>query len=319
MHWQGKLIFALIIVISAAWAGFTYMQLRFNRPGPLQEATTIIFPSGASSRTIANTLLGKGVIESPLEFRIAVRTGFNDRMMKAGEYRFEPRVSIREIMKKMTGGDVIHRAITIPEGWTFAEIKTLVMNTDGLVGPALDFAEGALLPNTYHFEYGTRRTDLMRTMAKAMNEAVEQAWANRNPNIPLNSPEELLILASIVEKETGIADERGQVAGVFINRLQKNMRLQSDPTVIYGASNYSGNITRKHLREDHPYNTYVHRGLPPTPIASPGVESLQAVANPIETEYLFFVTDGKGGHVFSKSYDEHRKHVNAMLSRLKNQ
>ena len=308
----------LILSVAALWAGFSYWMHSLHKPGPLQESVTIIFNSGVSTQKIANALEKQGVIESAFIFKLASRASFSDRIYKAGEYTFEPNTSVRAVMKKLAGGDVLARQVTIPEGLTYQQIREILLNVEGLKGPPLDYKEGALLPDTYDYRWGAKRTDLMRRMAKAMNEVVQEAWENRDPTVPLNSPEELLTLASIIEKETSIEAERTLVAGVFANRLRRGMKLQSDPTVIYGATNLTDRIRQKHLKEDHPYNTYVHKGLPPTPIANPGRASIFAAANPAQTEALFFVVDGQGGHVFSTTYAEHKRHVAEMLARAKN-
>lgn len=309
----------LILIVAVVWGGFSLWMQMLHKPGPLKEEVTIIFNPGVSTSTIANVLETQGVVESALTFKIASRASLSDRIYKAGEYTFEPGSSVRAVMKKLAGGDVLQRQITIPEGLTYAEIRQILLETEGLKGPPLDYAEGALLPETYDYRWGAKRTDLMRRMADAMNETVQEAWENRDPTVPLASPDELLVLASIIEKETSLDEERGKVAGVFANRLRRDMKLQSDPTVIYGATDITDRIRTKHLREDHPFNTYVHKGLPPTPIASPGRASIFAAANPEPTDALFFVVDGNGGHVFSETYAEHKRHVAAMLKRASEQ
>jgi UPF0755 protein len=320
---NGKLLVKALIVtivgLSCVWIAFSLFIGSLNQKGPLQEHVSLIIPRGASVARIADMLTEAGVITQPTKFRAAVRFTFADRTLQAGEYAFEPGISMREAIKKMTGGDIMHRTVTLPEGLTVAEITARLMATDGLYGPPLAFEEGALLPDTYAFRYGDKVTDIMRRMAVAMTNTVTSAWENRAPDLPLSTPQELLILASIIEKETSRDDERTTVASVYVNRLKKGMKLQADPTVVYGASDYEGRIRTRHLREDHPYNTYVHKGLPPGPICSPGRASILAAANPAQTDYLFFVADGEGGHIFAKTYAEHRKNVQAFLEKQRQQ
>ncbi len=313
-----RLIVITILLIATLWAGFSFWMQSLHQKGNLQQPVTLIIEKGEGTNHIANKLKNAGVIDSIFIFKLAARASLADRIFKAGEYTFEPQISVRGVMKKISGGDVVKRKITIPEGLTYKEIRQILLDEEGLRGPPLEFAEGALLPETYDFRWGDKRTDLMRRMANNMNSTVKEAWEGRAFDLPISSPEELLTLASIIEKETSIDGERGIIAGVFVNRLRKNMRLQSDPTVIYGASNYKGDITWKHLKEAHPFNTYVHKGLPPSPIASPGKAAIFAAANPEATEALFFVADGNGGHVFAKTYTEHKINVAAMLERQKN-
>lgn len=314
-----KLIIVFMLGVAAVWGGFTYWMQSLHAKGSLQNEVVVIIEKGDSTNRIAEKLLYAGVIDSPFVFRLAARASFADRIVKAGEYHFEPQISIRGVLKKITGGEVVQRKITIPEGLTYQQIRQILLNEEGLSGPPLEFAEGALLPETYDYRWNDKRTELMRRMADAMTETVNAAWQTRHQRLPLQTPEELLILASIVEKETRIPAEYPLVAGVYVNRLKKNMRLQSDPTVIYGASNYNGDITYAHLKEEHAYNTYVHKGLPPSPIANPGKAAIAASAQPAETEYLFFVADERGGHVFSKTYAEHKINVAKMLARQKAQ
>lgn len=314
-----KIIITLMLVIAAISGGFTYWMQSLKAKGPLVEPAVVIIEKGESTKSIADALYKAGVIDSTLMFRLGARASLADRIFKAGEYHFEPQISIRGVIKKITGGDVVQRKITIPEGLSYHEIRDLLLAEEGLSGPPLEFEEGALLPETYDYRWNDKRTDLMRRMARAMTDVVTQAWDNRDPSVPLKSPAELLTLASIIEKETALPAEYPMVASVYVNRLNKGMRLQSDPTVIYGASNYQGDITNAHLKENQPYNTYVHKGLPPTPITNPGRGAIMAAAHPAQTDYLYFVADGYGGHVFSKTYEEHKVNVANMLARQRAQ
>jgi len=206
----------------------------------------------------------------------------------------------------------VQRRLTIAEGLTARQITRLLEGTEGLTGETPPIAEGALLPETYAFTLGDSRASVVRRAAAAMEQAVAEAWAARAPDLPLASPRDAVILASIIERETGVAEERGLVAGVFVNRLRRGMMLQSDPTVAYGAGQgmpLDRPLTRADLNEDHPYNTYRIRGLPPGPIAAPGRESLRAATQPETTDYLYFVADGTGGHAFGRTLEEHNRNV----------
>ncbi len=312
-----KLIIIFMLAVAAVWGGFTYWMQSLKATGPLQFPAVIVIEPGESTRSIAKDLYDNGVIDSEFVFRLAARASLADRIVKAGEYSFEPGVSVRGVLKKITGGDVVQRSITIPEGLTYQQVRQVLLDEEGMRGPPLEFEEGALLPETYDYRWNDKRTDIMRRMARAMTETVNIAWENRIEGLPFESPRDLLTIASIIEKETRVPAEYPLVASVYINRLNRGMRLQSDPTVIYGASNYTGDITYAHLKEDHPYNTYVHKGLPPSPIANPGRGAIMAAAAPADTDYLYMVADGFGGHVFSKTYAEHKIHVAAMLARQK--
>lgn len=306
-----------IAILAISWFGICVWVMSFNEPGPLQEAKTIMVPRGSSTKAIGTLLAREGVVNSELEFVIASKLSFAQNVLKAGEYTFTPAMSVQQVIQKLSGGDVIHRSLTIPEGLTVAQVRAIIEADQGLSGPPLNFAEGALLPETYSFQFGTKRADIMRQMAKAMTQAIDEAWETRDMSLPLKDKNDLLTLASIVEKETSLAEEMPIVAGVYINRLNKGMKLQADPTVIYGASDYEGNLTKVHMREPHAYNTYVNFGLPPGPIANPGKLAIQASARPAKTDYLFFVADGKGGHLFAKTYKEHQANVRQFLALLR--
>ena len=284
------------------------------QPGPLEEEKIVVVPRGSSVKSMANILKKEGVIDNSLKFELGVRATFLQGSLQAGGYSFGPKISVRTIIGKLATGDVARYKFTVPEGLTAAEVVVKLKNEKRLTGLVPDVEEGMLLPETYSFVDGDTRADLVKRMRKGAEDALALAWDGRSgeSNV-LTSAHELLTLASIVEKETSQPEEYETVASVYINRLNKGMRLEADPTVIYGASNYNGNIRRKHLKEDHPYNTYVHKGLPPGPIANPGKATMIATARPAKTDYLFFVADGKGGHVFALTYDEHQKNVKEYL------
>jgi len=306
---------AIWVLASIVGVGlYTKGRDAFIAPGPLASATTVLIPKGSGVAKIANILEQSDVIDDPRLFRIAVRLLGKDKDLRAGEYAFPPHVSQVNALDILMKGEVVQYSITIPEGWTVKTALDVVAAEPNLVGATPEYyGEGALLPETYAFTKGETREAVVKRMADAMDKTLAEAWANRAPDLPLDSPEEALILASIVERETGISNEWTRVAGVFINRLRIGMRLQSDPTVIYGLSDGTGNIprgiTRSDLAAEHPYNTYIIAGLPPTPIALPGKESIQAVLNPAKTKELYFVADGTGGHVFSTSLREHNNNV----------
>ena len=255
------------------------------------------------------------MISDPWVFLGVSKLYGTENQFKAGEYLFRAHMSMSEVMETIIAGRSVQHSITIPEGLTSAQIVERLNQDPILVGSIATIPpEGALLPETYKFTRGTTRQQMLERMQRSQEQALEDIWARRNPGIPIDSPEDLVVLASIVEKETGRADERTRVAGVFINRLNKRMRLQSDPTILYGI--YGGTawlrprtILRSDMQRSNPYNTYQIDGLPPGPIANPGRESLEAVANPSRTEDLYFVADGTGGHVFATTLDEHNRNV----------
>jgi UPF0755 protein len=264
--------------------------------------------------TIADSLHAKGVIASQPFFKIAARIHGAHRNLKAGEYSFEPGVSLRSVLGILREGRTIARKFTVAEGLTSKEIMALLATVEGLAGTLTEAPpEGTLLPNTYHFSLGDSRTALVERLRGAMTKTIDELWARRSPDLPIRNQAEAIILASIVEKETAVPEERPRVAAVFINRLRKRMRLESDPTVVYGLNNGAGALGRPltyaDLRVEHPYNTYRRFGLPAGPICNPGRDSLAAVLNPIETDEYFFVADGTGGHAFARTLTEHNRNV----------
>ncbi len=301
----------LILVAGAAVLGGIF---RLDRPGPLQADTTVIVERGASLTAIAENLQSGGVIDDAFLFRLSARLYRVSRSLKAGEYAFPARVSMDGVIDILVSGETVIRQFTVPEGLTSAEVMTLIAGVEGLVGE-LDGVptEGSLLPETYNYAWADARPDIVGRMEKAMADTLAELWPTRAEGLPIDTPAEAVILASIVEKETGVAEERALVAGVFINRLKRGMRLQSDPTVVYALTGGTGPLDRalrsRDLRVDNPYNTYGNAGLPPGPIANPGRAALEAVLNPAETDYLYFVADGTGGHAFAKTLAEHNRNV----------
>lgn len=280
-------------------------------PGPAT-VTEISFAPGTSVATMARQLEDKKIIRSALAFRFAARLGGKANRFKAGTYQFPAQASMMTVLKQIEDGKVIRSFVTIPEGRTSAQAVRILKAVTDLTGDIDVPPEGSILPETYDYQRGEARQAVLDRMLEAGRKALDAEWANRQPDLPVKTKEEALILASVVEKETGIASERPQVAAVFVNRLRKGMRLESDPTVIYGITNgepLGRGLLRSELDKKTPWNTYAIDGLPVTPIGNPGRESLRAVLNPPKTEALFFVADGKGGHVFAATYDEHLQNV----------
>lgn len=300
----------LLALVGAGAAGWVYS--RFIGPGPLAASTAVIIPKGGN---IAEVLVRQGVVGQAEVFKIGVRLFGPHATFKAGEYLFPAKVSPRDAAAILASGKTVVRRLTIAEGLTTTQVLAQIKATDGLDGalPEALPGEGELLPETYHFSYGDGRKEMVRRMSESMDRTLKELWENRAPDLPFKTQEEALVLASIVEKETGLPAERPRIAGVFINRLRKAMKLQSDPTVIYGITNGSGPLeralSRADLKEATAYNTYAIDGLPPGPICNPGRDALAAVLRPAATEELYFVADGTGGHVFARSLDEHNRNV----------
>lgn len=306
-----------VTATTLAAAGLWLFNRAFSAPGNLAEAAMLVIPRGASVRSIAALLADNGVIDDAMIFSWGVRGLGGERPLIAGEYAFPAAVSARGAMQLLQSGKIVTRNLTIPEGLTALQVLAMVGAAEMLEGalpPADRFGEGTLLPETYQYVRGEGRDAFLARMQNAMAETLDRLWRERSADAgPLTSPDEALILASIVERETGLAEERPRVAAVFLNRLRRGMRLQSDPTVVYGLSNGTGTIgrplTRTDLATDHPYNTYLHAGLPPGPIANPGRDSLAAVLQPAKSKDLYFVADGTGGHAFAQTLAEHNRNV----------
>lgn len=281
--------------------------------------------SGSTIGRVARDLEAAGLIESALRLELQARWSGAANRIKAGEYALEPGLTPAGLLELLVAGTVIQYSFTIIEGWTFGELRRRLAESDVLtytlrdvsdedamarLGRAGVHPEGRFFPETYHFPAGTKDVDLLRRAFDAMSAYLESAWARREPDLPLASPDEALVLASIVEKETGAAEERARIAGVFVLRLRRGMRLETDPTVIYGLGDeFDGDLRKADLKRDTPYNTYVHKGLPPTPIAIPSARAIDAVVAPLDDGSLYFVAKGDGRHEFSTNYDDHRKAV----------
>ncbi|KLN60212.1 aminodeoxychorismate lyase [Kiloniella spongiae] len=289
-------------------------QQEFLAPGPLKKDLTIVIPKGSGLERISNILKDEGVIREPLIFQLGARYTKKARNLKAGEFLVPAAASMLDIIEILENGKAVSYSVTIPEGKTSFEIVEILRSNPDLVGEITDVPEeGSLLPETYLFVRGDSRQSILDRMKRALERNLDKLWDNRQEGLPLKTKEEALVLASIVEKETGIASERPLVAGVFINRLNFKMRLQSDPTVTYGITlgtkPLGRGLTRKDLKTPTEYNTYTIDRLPPKPIANVGLSALEAVTQPAKTKYLYFVADGTGGHAFARNLKEHNKNV----------
>lgn len=309
-----SLIAAAFVVLGAGGV-FLWGKHQFDAPGPLLEERAVIVASGSGLNKIASQLEDNGIIKDGVIFEAGARLTDEDGSLKAGEFVFPQGVSARTALSIIRSGKTRLRRFTIAEGLTTQQVVDLIATLEGLTG-TIYFSippEGSLLPETYYFSYGEDRQNVITRMAKGMNNLVAKLWAARVPDLPLQSPDEAIILASIVEKETGVAGERARVAAVFINRLRKRMRLQSDPTVAYGITRghvrLDRALTRRDLKAETPYNTYTIDGLPPGPIANPGRAALEAVLHPAQSDELYFVADGTGGHAFANTLEEHNRNV----------
>ena len=311
-------ILKLLVLMVIIFAGFAFKVAVYDFEKPISfTSQTILIPNGASVRRIGSILESKGILSDGDQFYWVVRfrnmIGLNDISVQSGEYEFKNGQSAREILQILTSGDVILHRITIPEGLTSMEIVDLLNQDERLTGPRIkEIPEGSMLAETYTFPRNETRQAIVKEAQKDLQILLQSIWAQKDPDHFLKSPQDVLILASIVEKETSISSERPLIAGVFLNRLKKGMLLQTDPTVIYAheiknKSFFTGKLYKKHLSIDSKYNTYIYSGLTPTPICHVGPDAIRAVIVPQKTDYLFFVADGTGGHVFAKTYAEHQK------------
>lgn len=311
----GNAIFTLLIILSVAiGAGLFFGKQRFEAQGPLLQDKVVNIPRGLGIRDIADILQREGVIDQPYVFMGGVIVLKARGDLKYGEYQFAKQASVAEVVDTIIEGKVVQHAFTVPEGLTSEQIVARLLENDALTGQIKEIPrEGTLLPETYRFTRGMTREQIIQRMQQAHRRVMQEVWEHRMPDLPISTPEQLVTLASIVEKETGRPDERTRVAAVFVNRLKAKMRLQSDPTIIYGLTGGKGSLGRpimkSEIEQPTPYNTYVIDGLPPGPIANPGRASLEAAANPARTKELYFVADGSGGHLFSDNYAEHQKNV----------
>ena len=305
-----------MLCITAAFAiggVAVYVYIAYTSPSRLAQGIDIVIPQGTGVRQIGAILSRQKIVSDPLIFLAGVRAAGLDHALQAGEYHFPARVSPRQAAQILASGETVKRFVTIPEGLRSIEIVDRLDRVDGLMGTIDSVpADGTLLPETYQFSYGDTKQSIIDRMRAAQIDLLDRLWPERAPDLPVKTREQALTLASIVERETGIAAERARVAGVFVNRLRKNMRLQSDPTVAYAVSpNVPLNraLTRADLKYESPYNTYVVAGLPPAPITNPGREAIYAVLHPAATDEVYFVADGTGGHAFARTLKEHNRNV----------
>ena len=312
----GNAIFTLLVLALIIGGGAVVIgKSRFEAPGPLQTEKVVTIPPRSGMMDIADLLRKEGVIDEHRLIFVGGVFALNARSgLKAGEYVFPKNASVRDVVETIVEGKVVQHQLTVPEGLTSEQIVARLLENDILAGNIKDVpGEGSLLPDTYHFNRGFSREQMIKRMREAQDRLVQEVWARRNPDLPLKTPAQLVILASIVEKETGKAEERTRVAAVFANRLKQKMKLQSDPTIIYGLVFGKGKldraITKADIAQATAYNTYVIEGLPPGPIANPGRASIEAAASPARTKELYFVADGSGGHAFAETYEQHQKNV----------
>ncbi|WP_163559091.1 endolytic transglycosylase MltG [Halomonas sp. NO4] len=314
----------------AALAGYRYWESRIEAPIAVDETTLYEVPRGAGYHQVVRDLASRGILRDVWAFRLLIRLEPDSvPSLRAGEYALEPGMDGRELLALLGSNQVVTYPVTIPEGWTFAQVRAALAEapkltqrtaelSDAEVMARLDregkHPEGWFFPDTYHYHKGMSDLEILRQAHERMEAMLERVWAERQDDLPIDTPYEALILASLIERETGAPEERREIAGVFKRRLERGMRLQTDPTVIYGmGERYAGNITRADLREATPYNTYVIDGLPPTPIALPGRAALEAAVDPEPGETLYFVARGDGTHHFSRTLREHNNAVNRYI------
>src|SRR3954451_1925065 len=317
----GNAIITIILILMIGAGGvYVYGKKMLESAGPLAEDKIVNIPARSKTREIAETLQREGVVEiNSWIFMGAALALKASSELKPGEYSFQKHASLRDVIGIIVEGKVVQHGVTIPEGLTSEQIVARLSDNDIFAGSVREIPrEGTLLPETYKFPRGTTRDQVIQRMQQTQKRILAEIWERRNPDIPVKSPDQLITLASIVEKETGRADERSRVAAVFINRLRQKMKMQSDPTIIYGLVGGKGTlgrpVKRSEIQQPSPYTPYVIDGLPPGPIANPGRASLEAAANPARTRDLFFVADGTGGHSFTETYDQHQKNVARLRS-----
>ncbi|BBI73827.2 MULTISPECIES: endolytic transglycosylase MltG [Halomonadaceae] len=325
-------VFGILVVlaVAAALGGYAYWQQRLAAPIAVEEPTLYQVPAGAGFNQVIRDLEAQGVLEDAWAFKLLARIDPEQMpSLRVGEYRLTPGMSGREVMALLGSNNVVTYSLTVPEGWTFRQMRALLNSapklehrtadmSDEEVMTLLDregtFPEGWFFPDTYRYHLGMSDVDILSQALNRMERILEQVWAERDDDLTIETPYEALIMASLIERETGAPEERREIAGVFKRRMERGMRLQTDPTVIYGmGERYDGRITRADLREATPYNTYVIDGMPPTPIAMPGRASLEAAVKPLPGETLYFVSRGDGTHHFSRTLREHNNAVNRYI------
>ena len=307
-------LFFVALFVTLMGGGLWLGNRILNEPGPLAATKNVVIPRGAGPQTMAKLLNDEGVLNHPRLFRIALMIDPTPRPIKAGEYEVPAHVSMWSLLELLQSGKQVQRRLTVIEGMTTAEVVELVRKTEALSGEiTLDLKEGDLLPETYFFAREDTRDGLLMRMKEAMDKTLDEAWRKRAAGLPLANRRDALTLASIIEKETAVPAERTRVAAVYINRLRRRMKLDSDPTTIYGLTlgkvPFNRELTRADLQSNSPYNTYVVTGLPPGPICNPGRASIMAAVNPARDRALYFVADGQGGHAFANTLAEHNRNV----------
>jgi UPF0755 protein len=317
-------VLSFVLLIVFYFSSIIYSEMHSELS--ITEPEAIVFSRGSSIRTLAKQLNSRGLLENINYFLIWGKLNRQETRLQAGEYTILPGSTLAKLLSDMVTGNVVQYNITLIEGHTFRQILEIIQQSPILTKKLVDLSddeimeklghkgehpEGRFYPDTYYISRGVTDIELLNRAYRSMQEILQQEWQQREENLPYKDAYEALIMASIVEKESAVAEERPLIAGLFVNRLRKKMRLQTDPTVIYGIKNYDGNIRFRDLRKDTPYNTYTRHGLPPTPIALPGREAIHATLHPDKTEYLYFVAygDGSGKHVFSTNLKDHEKAV----------
>jgi UPF0755 protein len=311
----GNAVFTLLILlVIGVGAVIVFGKVRMDAPGPLEADKIVMIPPGAGLVEIADLLRKQGVIDEHRLVFVGGVFALQARSLKSGEYLFPKRASVRSVVETLVEGKVVQHLITVPEGLTSEQIAARLLDSTVLTGTIKETPrEGSILPNSYNFRRGDTRELAIQRMQQAQQQLLKEVWDRRSRDLPLRTPEQLIILASIIEKETSRPEERTRIAAVFVNRLKQKMRLQTDPTVIYGLAPGKGTLGRPLSRADlerpTPYNTYIIDALPPGPIANPGRASIEAAANPARTREVYFVSDGNGGHIFAESYEQHQRNV----------
>jgi peptidoglycan lytic transglycosylase G len=333
-HWKSILLAMLaVLIVAAVFAGIAFNRFLNSPAAIVEEGLSFEISPGSSFQAVSSQLAAQGIIEHPSWLGWYARYTGGASKIRAGQYRLESGDTPAEILLRFVAGQVELFAFTIVEGWNYRELLAAMSASEVIqssivfedwpavlesIGASQQHPEGLFLPETYHFPKNTSEVEILRQAYQLMQRTLAEEWQGRDENLPLTSPYEALVLASIIEKETARADERAQIAGVFVRRLQKRMRLQTDPTVIYGiGTEFDGNITRRHLHTDTPYNTYTRHGLPPTPIAMPGRAAIHAALHPAPGNALYFVATGlgDGSHKFSATKAEHDAAVREYLAR----
>ncbi len=313
-HLASNLVSLLVVTLVVLAGVLAWGRYEFYREGPLDTPLEFVISRGETLGPISERLEASGAISSAAIFRIGVRSLDRETDFKFGEYELRAGGSMDSVLDALTSGHGIMHWVTIPEGFSVAQVIARLMETDQLDGEVTEIPlEGSLAPETYAISRGESRQSVIDRMKEAQDAILEEAWSNKRSDLPLESPSDVLILASIVEKETGVGSERAEVAAVFFNRLRKKWPLQSDPTVVYGLTlgqeSLGRGLKQSELKKETPYNTYLIRGLPPTPIANPGRAAIEATVRPNDSKNMYFVADGSGGHVFAETLDQHNRNV----------